>query len=35
MSEKVKNVRRWILEMLMSECPASQAVRDLAKPNTA
>ncbi|MCF8033367.1 MAG: (2Fe-2S)-binding protein [Desulfarculaceae bacterium] len=30
MSEKVKNVRRWILEMLLSECPASEAVREMA-----
>jgi len=29
-SEKVNNVRRWILEMLLSECPASAEVRALA-----
>ncbi len=29
-SERVKNVRRWILEMLLAECPASKEIRDLA-----
>ena len=29
-SERVQNVRRWVLEMLLAECPASQEVRDLA-----
>lgn len=29
-SDRVKNVRRWILEMLLAECPASQQIRDLA-----
>ena len=29
-SEKVNNVRRWILEMLMSECPASQEIKEMA-----
>ncbi len=28
---RVHNVRRWILEMLLSECPASRQVRDMAK----
>jgi NADH dehydrogenase/NADH:ubiquinone oxidoreductase subunit G len=30
-SDEVKNVRRWILEMLLAACPASKAIRDLAK----
>jgi NADH dehydrogenase/NADH:ubiquinone oxidoreductase subunit G len=30
-SERVTNVRRWILEMLLSECPASKEIRALAK----
>jgi|UniRef100_A0A7V6A354 bidirectional [NiFe] hydrogenase diaphorase subunit len=29
-SERVENVRRWVLEMLLAECPASQEIRDLA-----
>ncbi len=29
-SDRVKNVRRWILEMLLAECPASKQIRDLA-----
>ncbi len=29
-SERVLNVRRWILEMLLSECPASAEVREMA-----
>ncbi len=29
-SERVLNVRRWILEMLLAECPASKEIRDLA-----
>lgn len=29
-SDRVKNVRRWILEMLLAECPASKEIRDLA-----
>ena len=29
-SDKVNNVRRWILEMLLSECPASSKVREMA-----
>jgi bidirectional [NiFe] hydrogenase diaphorase subunit len=29
-SERVRNVRRWILEMLLAECPASKELRDLA-----
>jgi bidirectional [NiFe] hydrogenase diaphorase subunit len=29
-SERVLNVRRWVLEMLLAECPASQEIRDLA-----
>lgn len=29
-SEKVNNVRRWILEMLLSECPASSEIREMA-----
>lgn len=29
-SERVKNVRRWILEMLLAECPASEEIRQLA-----
>jgi NADH dehydrogenase/NADH:ubiquinone oxidoreductase subunit G len=29
-SERVKNVRRWILEMLLAECPASPEIRELA-----
>ncbi|MEW6262611.1 MAG: 2Fe-2S iron-sulfur cluster-binding protein [Thermodesulfobacteriota bacterium] len=30
-SERVKNVRRWILEMLLAECPASREIQALAK----
>jgi len=30
-SERVLNVRRWILEMLLAECPASKEIRDLAE----
>lgn len=29
-SDRVQNVRRWILEMLLAECPASQELRALA-----
>ncbi len=29
-SERVRNVRRWILEMLLAECPASEEIRQLA-----
>ncbi len=29
-SDRVKNVRRWILEMLLAECPASPEIRELA-----
>lgn len=29
-SERVQNVRRWVLEMLLAECPASQEIRELA-----
>ena len=29
-TERVRNVRRWILEMLLAECPASERVRELA-----
>ena len=29
-SEKVNSVRRWILEMLLSECPASREIREMA-----
>jgi len=29
-SERVLNVRRWILEMLLAECPASKEVQELA-----
>ena len=29
-SPKVKNVRRWVLEMLLAECPASPELRKLA-----
>jgi bidirectional [NiFe] hydrogenase diaphorase subunit len=28
---RVNNVRRWILEMLLAECPASQEIRTLAE----
>lgn len=29
-SDRVKNVRRWILEMLLAECPASREIQKLA-----
>lgn len=29
-SDRVKNTRRWILEMLLSQCPGSQELKDLA-----
>ena len=29
-SPRVKNVRRWVLEMLLAECPASKGIRALA-----
>jgi bidirectional [NiFe] hydrogenase diaphorase subunit len=29
-TDRVKNIRRWILEMLLSECPASPEIRKLA-----
>ena len=29
-TDRVMNVRRWILEMLLSECPASKEIADLA-----
>ncbi|MGC1401378.1 MAG: 2Fe-2S iron-sulfur cluster-binding protein [Thermodesulfobacteriota bacterium] len=29
-SPRVKNVRRWVLEMLLAECPASKEIRALA-----
>lgn len=29
-SERVQKVRRWVLEMLLAECPASQEIKDLA-----
>ena len=29
-TERVQNVRRWILEMLLAECPASKEIADLA-----
>ncbi len=29
-SERVQNVRRWVLEMLLAECPASQEIKTLA-----
>jgi bidirectional [NiFe] hydrogenase diaphorase subunit len=29
-SDRVKNVRRWILEMLLAECPASKEIQALA-----
>ncbi|MFP4034749.1 MAG: 2Fe-2S iron-sulfur cluster-binding protein [Desulfovermiculus sp.] len=29
-TDRVRNVRRWILEMLLSECPASKEIRDMA-----
>jgi NADH dehydrogenase/NADH:ubiquinone oxidoreductase subunit G len=30
-SEEVQNVRRWVLEMLLANCPGSQQIRELAK----
>jgi NADH dehydrogenase/NADH:ubiquinone oxidoreductase subunit G len=30
-SEEVLNVRRWILEMLLANCPASRQIRELAR----
>jgi len=30
-SEEVQNVRRWVLEMLLANCPASHQIRELAK----
>ena len=30
-SEEVQNVRRWVLEMLLANCPASRRIRELAK----
>lgn len=30
-SERVLNVRRWVLEMLLADCPASKEIRDLAR----
>jgi len=29
-SDRVKNVRRWVLEMLLAECPASKEIQSLA-----
>ncbi|MFO7931458.1 MAG: 2Fe-2S iron-sulfur cluster-binding protein [Thermodesulfobacteriota bacterium] len=29
-TERVRNVRRWILEMLLSECPASSYIKEIA-----
>jgi len=29
-TKRVRNVRRWILEMLLSECPASREIKDMA-----
>ena len=29
-SDRVRNVRRWILEMLLAECPASSEIKKLA-----
>jgi NADH dehydrogenase/NADH:ubiquinone oxidoreductase subunit G len=29
-SERVNNVRRWILEMLLAQCPASKEIKELA-----
>lgn len=29
-SPRVQNVRKWILQMLLAECPASQEIKDLA-----
>ena len=30
-SPKVKNVRKWVLEMLLADCPASPQIRELAE----
>ncbi|MBF0120649.1 MAG: (2Fe-2S)-binding protein [Desulfobacterales bacterium] len=30
-TERVQNVRRWIFEMLLSECPSSKEVKEMAK----
>ena len=30
-TDRVKNVRRWILEMLLAECPASSEIKELAR----
>jgi bidirectional [NiFe] hydrogenase diaphorase subunit len=30
-SEEVQNIRRWVLEMLLANCPASRQIRELAK----
>ena len=30
-SEEVQNVRRWVLEMLLANCPASRQIRELAR----
>lgn len=30
-SDEVTNVRRWVLEMLLANCPASKQIRDMAK----
>jgi NADH dehydrogenase/NADH:ubiquinone oxidoreductase subunit G len=30
-SEEVQNVRRWVLEMLLANCPASHQIREMAK----
>jgi len=30
-SERVQNVRRWILEMLLADCPASREIQELAR----
>jgi len=30
-SEEIQNIRRWVLEMLLANCPASHQIRELAK----
>ncbi len=30
-TDRVKNIRRWILEMLLAECPASTEIQELAR----
>jgi predicted molibdopterin-dependent oxidoreductase YjgC len=30
-SDRVQNVRRWILEMLLADCPASKEIQELAR----